>query len=69
VKNMYMMFYNAASFNQNLSKWNFVENSNNMFLLSGILDEDKKPSKARSTRDSDTLSRALFGQPSLRSYV
>jgi hypothetical protein len=64
VKNMSMMFYNAASFNQNLSKWNFVENSNNMFLLSGILDEEKKPSKARLAQTHFGLGQAL-----LRSYV
>jgi hypothetical protein len=61
-----MMFYNAASFNQNLSKWNmnFVENSRDMLLFSGIVGEEKKPSKARLAQTHFGLGQAL-----LRSYV
>jgi surface protein len=63
------MFYEATAFDRSLSAWNLksIRSHADMFTGSGMEhDEDKKP--VRLTRGSPTIL-ALFGQPSLRSYV
>jgi hypothetical protein len=65
------MFYEATAFDQSLSAWNLksIRIHPDMFTRSGLEhDDDKKPADVRLTRGSPTIL-ALFGQPSLRSYV
>jgi surface protein len=71
VEHTSVMFYEATAFDQSLSAWNLksIRFYKDMFTHSGMEhDEDKKPAAVRLTRGSPTIL-ALFGQPSLRSYV
>jgi surface protein len=71
VEHTSVMFYEATAFDQSLSAWNLksIRVHEDMFTRSGMEhDEDKKPADVRLTLGSPTIL-ALFGQPSLRSYV